>query len=125
MNLAVKHVGFGKHIYVFGDQGAIEATSGFFHVLYFFQIFFALATGITKLTTWVFSRSKPNLEDRARSPNCLLPRLAFYRRIFPVQELKIILIVMTTVDIMYIVAVTMINIFQWYLSPFQSDLGTD
>ena len=49
-NVAVKHVGFGKHIYVFrGQMGAMEAATGYFHILYFFTIFFTLATGATKL----------------------------------------------------------------------------
>lgn len=50
MNVGVKHVGFGKHSIVFGKLGAIEATTGFFHILYFFQLFFTLATSATKLT---------------------------------------------------------------------------
>lgn len=50
INVAVKHVGFGKHIFVFGKQGAAEAAMGYFHILYFFQLFFTLATGATKLT---------------------------------------------------------------------------
>lgn len=50
MNAAVKHVGFGKHIRVFGEKGAMEAATGYFHILYFFQLFFTLATGATKLT---------------------------------------------------------------------------
>lgn len=50
MDVAVKHVGFGKHIFVFGKLGAAEAATGCFHVLYFFQLFFTLATGATKLT---------------------------------------------------------------------------
>lgn len=50
MNVAVYHVGFGKHAYVFGKLGALKAASSYFHILYFFQIFFTLATGATKLT---------------------------------------------------------------------------
>lgn len=50
VRVAVKTFGFGKHIYVFGTSGATEATIGFLHSLYFFQIFFTLATGMTKLT---------------------------------------------------------------------------
>ena len=45
---AVKRFGFGKHIYIFGNA-AVEAATGFLHTLYFFQIFFTLATGMTKL----------------------------------------------------------------------------
>ncbi|CAD6593677.1 MAG: hypothetical protein ASARMPRED_007807 [Alectoria sarmentosa] len=87
--VAVKHVGFGKHIFVFGKQGAAEAATGYFHVLYFFQLFFTLATGATKLAV-----------------------LAFYRRIFPIAELKLILIIMTTVVVMYTTAVSTLIIFQ-------------
>ncbi|KAF6217677.1 hypothetical protein HO133_006779 [Letharia lupina] len=87
--VAVKHVGFGKHIYVFGKAGAMEAATGYFHTLYFFQLFFTLATGATKLTI-----------------------LAFYRRIFPIAELRLILIVMTTVVVMYTTAVSTLIIFQ-------------
>lgn len=47
----VKHVGLGKHIYVFGEKEALGVVAGFFHVLYPFQFFFALATGIIKLAT--------------------------------------------------------------------------
>lgn len=50
INVAVKRVGFGKHIYVLGEIGAIKAATGYFHILYFFQLFFTLATGATKLT---------------------------------------------------------------------------
>ena len=50
MNLAVKNVGFGKHVYVFGELGGMQAATGYFHILYFFQLFFTLATGFTKLT---------------------------------------------------------------------------
>lgn len=49
INAAVKHFGFGKHIYVFDKPDAIDAATGFFHILYFFQLFFSLATGATKL----------------------------------------------------------------------------
>ena len=49
MRVAVKYVGFGQHIYVFG-VGSKKAATGFFHMLYVFQLFFTLATGTTKLT---------------------------------------------------------------------------
>lgn len=87
--VAVKHVGFGKHLDAFGELGAMEAATGFFHILYFFQLFFTLATGATKLTI-----------------------LAFYRRIFPIAELKFILIVMTTLVVMYTTAVSTLIVFQ-------------
>lgn len=50
MTVAVKQFGLGKHIYVFGEIGAMKVAIGYFHTLYFFQIFFTLATGTTKLT---------------------------------------------------------------------------
>lgn len=65
MNVAVKHVGFGKHLDAFGELGAMEAATGFFHILYFFQLFFTLATGATKLTMCVIQPpSTLNTEGR-------------------------------------------------------------
>ncbi|CAF9941740.1 hypothetical protein IMSHALPRED_002872 [Imshaugia aleurites] len=87
--VAVKRVGFGKHIYVLGEIGAIKAATGYFHILYFFQLFFTLATGATKLTV-----------------------LAFYRRIFPIAELMLILIIISTIVLMYTVGVSLLIIFQ-------------
>ena len=51
--VAVKRFAFGKHIYIFTQLGAMDAATGFLHTLYFFQIFFNLATGVTKLTMYV------------------------------------------------------------------------
>ena len=66
INLAVKHVGFGKHVYVFG-KSTMETIIGYFHLLYFFQLFFNLATGATKLTMLVtLPQLPPNIEDRSR-----------------------------------------------------------
>lgn len=72
INLAVKHVGFGRHIYVFG-KGAMGTIIGYFHTLYFFQLFFTLAIGATKLTMWVtFSQATLNTRIASYSSMCLL-----------------------------------------------------
>ena len=124
--VAVKRFAFGKHIYILSQLGAMEAATGFLHTLYFFQIFFNLATGVTKLAMYV-ARLTWTHQTRFGSSltELIILRLAFYRRIFPVVELKRILLGVTAVVLMYTVAFTALNIFQWYVSLYWYSTGTD
>ena len=97
------------------------AATGFLHTLYFFQIFFNLATGVTKLAMYVAHLSSTHhIGVESSLKRLIIFRLAFYRRIFPVVELKRVLLGVTAVVLLYTVAFAALNIFQWYVS---SDLG--
>ncbi|MCJ1274922.1 hypothetical protein MMC21_002720 [Puttea exsequens] len=87
-NLVAVSNGLGKHIFVFGPQ-AKQAVVDELHVLYYFQIFFYLATGSTKLAI-----------------------LAFYRRIFPISTLRIPWLVVTSLVAANLVGSTLFIIFQ-------------
>ena len=49
--------GLGQHIYAFGPVRAKPVTIELFRNLFFFQIFFCLATGFSKLTMYIASFS--------------------------------------------------------------------
>ena len=116
LRVAAKRFAFGKHIYIFNQLGAMNDTTGFLHTLYFFQIFFNLATGVTKLTMYVTRFTSTHQTGlRVTDGAHRSFRLAFYRRIFPVAELKRILLGATAVVLLYTVAFTSLNIFQWYV----------
>ena len=116
LRVAVKRFAFGKHIYIFSQSGAMDAATGFLHTLYFFQIFFNLATGVTKLAMYVARLSSINqIRFEGSLTGLIILRLAFYRRGFPVIELKRILLGVTAVVLIYTVAFTALNIFQWYV----------
>ena len=59
-SVVAKRFAFGKHIYIFSQLGAMNAATGFLHTLYFFQIFFNLATGMIKLTMYVTLLTYPS-----------------------------------------------------------------
>ena len=116
LRVATKRFAFGKHIYIFSQLGARDATTGFLHTLYFFQIFFNLATGVTKLALYVARLTSTHQTRFGSSLTAYYSlRLAFYRRIFPVAELRRILLGVTAVVLMYTTAFTALNIFQWYV----------
>ena len=77
--------GFGRHIYVL----PLDTTPQFLKILYVFELFFVFTAGFNKLGI-----------------------LAFYRRIFPIAQLRIILLITTAVVICFSVTCLMIVTFQ-------------
>lgn len=66
--------GFGRHIYIL----PLNSTPEFLKILYVFELFFFFTAGVNKLAI-----------------------LAFYRRIFPIKQLRIVLIVVTGIVICF------------------------
>lgn len=85
---AVKHTGFGKHIYRVDDRAQHDSTETY-RMLWTFQIFFVLATGTIKLCT-----------------------LTFYRRIFASNGFRHVLFGLSTVVVSFTLGVLMLTIFQ-------------
>ena len=82
--------GFGKHIWVLGDK----AVRPFFKILYFYDIFYYCATTTVKFSMSVLLQNL--LQNCIAVIDGVLISLAFYRRIFPVAELRIVLLVATS-----------------------------
>ena len=77
--------GFGRHIFIL----PLDTTSKFLRILYVFEIFFFLTAVFNKLAI-----------------------LAFYRRIFPIQQFRVVLLITTAVVICFTFTCMMIVIFQ-------------
>ncbi|KAF6235933.1 hypothetical protein HO173_006129 [Letharia columbiana] len=85
LNLISIPRGFGRHIWIL----PLDATSMFLQTLWVFELFFGLTICFNKLSI-----------------------LAFYRRIFPIAQLRIVLLIMTAVVLCFTVTFVMIVIFQ-------------
>ena len=77
--------GYGRHIYIL----PLDTTTYFLKVLYVFEIFFMLTTGFNKVAI-----------------------LVFYRRIFPIQQLRVVLLISTAIVICFTFTNLIVIIFQ-------------
>ena len=83
--VATLNYGYGRHIYVL----PLDTTLHFLKILYVFEILYILTTGFNKLAI-----------------------LAFYRRIFPIQQLRIVLLIATAVVTCFTFTNLIVVIFQ-------------
>lgn len=79
------HYGYGRHIYILPE----DTTLHFLKILYVFELFYVLTTGLNKLAI-----------------------LAFYRRIFPIQQLRLVLLITMGVVVGFTFINFMVVIFQ-------------
>jgi len=84
-----RHNGFGRHIYILPDPK--ENAREFIKILYIYQIGYLASTAAVKLSI-----------------------LSFYRRIFPVQELRLPLCIALGVVLSFFVGVMSMTVCQWY-----------
>lgn len=88
-----RHNGFGMHIYAF--QNPEVNTRVFLKILYIYELGYYASVGVVKLAI-----------------------LAFYRRIFPVQQLRLPLLVTLGVVSSFSVGCMLTAMFQWYVKLF-------
>ncbi|KAI4187695.1 MAG: hypothetical protein L6R41_002641 [Letrouitia leprolyta] len=96
--VALKY-GFGRHIYIYGTADGPTNARQFLKILYVFELAFHTTTTLAKYSI-----------------------LAFYYRIFPVPAFRRICIWMAVVCTLYMIAIDLTIIFQWYLFPFDEGL---
>ena len=77
--------GYGRHIYIL----PLDTTPYFLKLLYVFEILYILTTGFNKLAI-----------------------LAFYRRIFPIQQLRLVLLIVTAIVTCFTFTNLIVVIFQ-------------
>lgn len=86
--LAERHNSLGRHIFALADPEA--NTREFLKILYIFEVGYYTSGSAVKITI-----------------------LSFYRRIFPVQELKLLLFVAVSVVLFYFIGSICVTLFQW------------
>ncbi len=81
--------GFGRHIYIFGDEGPARSRD-WLRILWIFELAFHTTTTLAKYSI-----------------------LAFYYRIFPVPAFRRLLIWVAGLCTLYMIAIDLTIIFQW------------
>lgn len=84
-----RYNGFGRHIYILPDPDKIIRE--FLKILYIYQIGYLASTVTVKISI-----------------------LSFYRRIFPVQELRVPISIAFGIVLSFFVAAMSVMVFQWY-----------
>ena len=99
---------FGKHIY--GLKDPADNTVEFLKILYIYLIGYFSATSFVKLAMLA-----NHLQREMSSTNSTdsISSIAFYRRIFPVQQLKLLLFIATGIVICYFLGSLLTAVFQW------------
>ncbi|KAL8818666.1 MAG: hypothetical protein Q9223_002739 [Gallowayella weberi] len=82
--------GFGKHIWTLQESNAIQ----FMRILYIYEVFYFASCFAIKI--------------------CISPRLLFYRRIFPVREIKLVLQIATAAVVAFFVGSLLASLFQCF-----------
>lgn len=110
MMISARYNGFGKHLWALPDPK--HNTSQFLKILYIYIIFYYAAVVTIKLCMWAFLPSRKNgllcNADRDSPPS-----LTFYRRIFPVTEIRIWLYIGYGLVGSYAIATLCSTTFQW------------
>lgn len=84
-----RYNGFGRHIYILPDPG--ENIREFLKILYIYQIGYLASTAFVKFSI-----------------------LSFYRRIFPVKELRLPISIAFGIVLSFFVSAMSVTVFQWY-----------